>query len=105
MEFSSNIVIFKAAGTFVKADNPLKVGATFVSYEVAGNTVTFIVDNAISKYYPDKGWGICMDLTPDMSTGNPAIGAFTLKGKNLSLINIQELASKMEKLLSPVAGG
>lgn len=45
----------KAAGTSVKADNPMKVGATFVSYEVSGNTVTFIVDNAISKHYPDKG--------------------------------------------------
>ena len=45
----------KAVGASVKVDNPLKVGATFVSYEVSGNLVTFIVDNAISKMYPDKG--------------------------------------------------
>ena len=63
----------KATGTNVKADNPLKVGGTFVTYEVMGNTVSFVVDNALSKYYPSKGYGICMDLTPDMSTGNPAV--------------------------------
>jgi hypothetical protein len=95
----------KAAGTFVKADNPLKVGATFVSYEVAGNTVTFIVDNAISKYYPDKGWGICMDLTPDMSTGNPAIGAFTLKGKEFISNKYTGVGFQNGEVASPVAGG
>lgn len=95
----------KAAGTSVKADNPLKVGATFVSYEVAGNTVTFIVDNAISKYYPDKGWGICMDLTPDMTTGNPAIGAFTLKGKEFISNKYTGVGFQNGEVSSPVAGG
>lgn len=45
----------KAAGAKVKADNPLKVGATFVSYEISGNTVTFMVDRALSKEYDKKG--------------------------------------------------
>lgn len=64
----------------VKADNPLKVGATFVSYEVFGNTITFMVDRALSKEYPTKGYGICLDMTPDMTTNQPAIAAFTIKG-------------------------
>ena len=70
----------KAAGAMVKADNPLKVGGTFVSYEISGNTVTFMVDRALSKEYPTKGYGICLDMSPDVSTGEPAIGAFTLEG-------------------------
>lgn len=45
----------KAAQSLVKADNPIKVGGTFVSYEIAGNTVTFMVDRALSKEYGNKG--------------------------------------------------
>lgn len=45
----------KASQSLIKADNPLKVGATFVSYEISGNTVTFMVDRALSKEYPTKG--------------------------------------------------
>lgn len=45
----------KATQSLVKADNPIKVGGTFVSYEIAGNTVTFMVDRALSKEYDRKG--------------------------------------------------
>ena len=64
----------------VKADNPMKVGGTFVSYEVAGNTVTFMVDRALSKEYPNKGYAICLDMSPDISTNQPAVSGFTLEG-------------------------
>ena len=70
----------KAAQSYVKADNPLKVGATFTSYEINGNTVTFMVDRALTKEYPGRGYGICLDMTPDITTNNPAIAAFTLEG-------------------------
>ena len=70
----------KATNSMVKADNPIKVGGTFVSYEVAGNTVTFMVDRALSREYPTKSYGICLDLTPDMVENKPAVAAFTLKG-------------------------
>jgi hypothetical protein len=70
----------KATQNMVKADNPLKVGATYVSYEINGNTVTFMVDRALSKEYETKAYGICLDMTPDMSSGQPAIAAFTLEG-------------------------
>jgi hypothetical protein len=70
----------KATQSLVKADNPLKVGATFVSYEVSGNTVTFMVDRALTKEYDKKGYGICLDMSPDISTNQPAIAAFTLQG-------------------------
>ena len=70
----------KAAQSMVKADNPVKVGGTFTSYEIAGNMVTFMVDRALTKEYPTKGYGICLDMSPDISTNQPAIAAFTLEG-------------------------
>ena len=70
----------KATNSAVKADNALKVGATFVSYEIAGNTVTFMVDRALSKEYPSKAYGVCLDLTPDATINQPAVAAFTIKG-------------------------
>ena len=70
----------KAAENYVKADNAVKVGATFTSYEIAGNTVTFMVDRALTKEYDRKAYGICLDMSPDMSTNQPAVAGFTLKG-------------------------
>jgi hypothetical protein len=70
----------KESQSMIKADNPVKVGATFVSYEISGNTVSFMVDRALSKEYDKKAYGICLDMTPDMSTNQPAIAAFTLQG-------------------------
>lgn len=70
----------KATASLVKADNPVKVGATFVSYEVSGNTVSFMVDRALTKEYDRKAYGICLDMSPDISTNQPAVAAFTLKG-------------------------
>lgn len=64
----------------VKVDNPVGVGATFTSYTISGNTVTFMVDRALTKQYPNKAYGICLDMTPDISTNQPAIAGFTLKG-------------------------
>ena len=45
----------KATNSFLKVENPIKVGATFTTYEVNGNVVTFMVDRALSKEYPTKG--------------------------------------------------
>lgn len=70
----------KAAQAMIKVDNPVKVGATFTTYEVAGNTVTFVVDRALTKEYDRKGYGIVLDMSPDISTNQPAIAAFTLQG-------------------------
>lgn len=74
------VLYSKATQSMVKADNPIKVGGTFTSYEIAGNMVTFMVDRALTKEYDRKGYGICLDMSPDMSTNQPAIAAFTLQG-------------------------
>jgi hypothetical protein len=70
----------KGMGGMSSIENAVKVGATFVSYEVAGNTVTFMVDRALTKEYNTKAYGICLDMSPDVSTNQPAMAAFTLQG-------------------------
>lgn len=95
----------KHTGTMVKADNPVKVGATFTSYEVAGNTITFVVDNAVSKAYPTKGWGICMDMSPNMTSGDPAVAGFTVKGKELISNKYTGVGFKDGEVATAVAGG
>ena len=98
----------KAAQSMVKADNPIKVGGTFVSYEIAGNTVTFMVDRALSKEYDKKGYGICLDMSPDISTNQPAIAAFTLQGaefvtsKYPGVCGVDSITSGV--VSSPIAG-
>jgi len=62
-----------------KAGDYVTVGATFNSYIMGGNTVTFKVDKALSLEYNRKGYGICIDLTADLTSGQPAMQMFTLK--------------------------
>lgn len=80
---------FKTDGTYMfsKTANKglggyVKVGATFDTYEYAGNQVTFIVNRALTREYPDKGYGVCIDLTADKTTNTPAIAKFSLTGKD-----------------------
>ena len=70
----------KAESEMVGVENPLQVGASFTTYIVSGNKVTFMVDRALTKEYPNKPYGICLDMSPDMSTNEPAVAGFTLKG-------------------------
>lgn len=78
---------FHTDGTFLyskKANNYVKVGATYDSYEIAGNTIVFRVDRTFSREFgSDKGFGMFIDLTADKVSGQPAIELFTLKGADL----------------------
>lgn len=67
----------------------IKVGATFDTYEFAGNTIQFAVDRSLTREYPDKGYGICIDLTADKTTGTPAIAKFALTGKDIIINDIK----------------
>ena len=63
-----------------KAGGYVQVGATFDSYRNGGNQISFKVDKALTLEYPQKGYGICIDLTADLTTGSPALQMFTLRG-------------------------
>ena len=80
---------YKTDGTYMysKSANKglggyVKVGATFDTYEYAGNQVSFVCDRALTREYPDKGYGLCLDLTADKTTGTPALAKFSITGKD-----------------------
>lgn len=68
---------FKTCGTFLwskKANGYIDVGATFQSFEIGGNTISFKVDRTFSREYgQDKGFMMMIDLTADKTSGEPAI--------------------------------
>ena len=75
---------FRTCGTYLwskKANDYVNVGATFNSYEIGGNTISFRVDRTFSREWgSEKGFGLMLDLTADKTSGEPAIQMFTLKG-------------------------
>lgn len=78
---------FKTDGTYMysKSANKgeggyVKVGATYNSYEYSGNFVTFVVDRALTREYPTTGYGVCIDLTADKTTGMPAVSKHSIIG-------------------------
>lgn len=75
---------FQTNGTFLfsgQAGKDISVGATFTSYIFGGNQITFKVDKSFTLEYPDRGFGICLDLTGDKTKGQPAMQAFTIRGQ------------------------
>jgi hypothetical protein len=60
----------------------VKVGATYDTYVYAGNEISFVVDRALTREYPDKGYGVCIDLTADKTTGTPAVAKYSITGKD-----------------------
>lgn len=68
-----------------KLPHEIAVGATFNSYIYEGNVVTFIVDEALSKHYTDRGYAIFIDtgVYEDETGQVPAVHLKTLKGRAL----------------------
>lgn len=74
---------WRTDGTFFYSkskNDEVKVGARFTTYTVDGNQLTFHVDKALSLEYPNKGYGIIVDLTADKTSNTPAMQMFTVKG-------------------------
>jgi hypothetical protein len=75
---------FKTDGTYLyskQANGYVKVGATFQTYEFAGNQISFKVDRTFSREYGfSKAYCLCLDLTADSTGNEPPIQMFTLKG-------------------------
>ena len=64
-----------------KKDGKVKVGATYDTYEFAGNTLMVKVDRCLDFEYPTKSYGVMIDLTGDAASGHPAVEMFTIEGK------------------------
>jgi len=66
-----------------QSNSKVKVGAQFDTYTFQGNTISFVVDRSLSQEYPDYGYGFCIDMSPDISTGRPNLATFTLDGAEM----------------------
>lgn len=74
---------FRTVGTFVfsKAQNGyVDLGATYQSYEFAGNTVIVRIERALDVEFVNRKYGIFLDLTADAASGKPALAFYTFKG-------------------------
>jgi len=94
---------------FSKAKNgEVKVGATFSSYEIGGNVISFTVDRCLSHEYDSFEYGIMVDVTPDTSTGRPGIAMFSLKGSDMLSGNLKGMGglsgTESGDVATPVAG-
>ncbi len=103
---------YKTDGIFLysKASNGyVKLGATYDSYEVAGNEVAFKLDRSLDVEFPTRRIGIMIDLTADAKSGKPAMAQYTFKGGEFihNYINGVGGRSGLEsgEVSSPVAGG
>lgn len=76
---------------FSKDNGTVQVGADFDTYMVQGNQISFVVDRCLSHEYPDRAYGVFLDLSHDLSTGRPAISSFTLRGGEMITGNLPGL--------------
>ncbi len=69
----------------MKANKEIEIGGDFISYNVMGNTLMFAPSKAINidSRYENKGYAICINVTPDPQTGSPAIANYTIEGGEL----------------------
>lgn len=73
---------WKTVGTFVfskAANGYVNIGATYNSYQINGNTVTFMLDRSFDIEYPNRKFGLFLDLNSDAKSGKPALAFFTFK--------------------------
>jgi len=87
-----------------QANGNIKVGATYDAYTYAGNTIILKADRALDYEYPDKGFGVLIDLTADKKSGHPAIEAWTVEGKELVENTLTGVGIRNGEVASPVAG-
>ena len=84
------------------------MGATYNSYEWAGNTISFKVDRTLDVEFPTRKYGFILDLTADAANGAPALQFFTFKGGDLIKNTILGVGGKTGlasgEVSSPVAG-
>ena len=66
-----------------QSNSKVKVGAQFDTYTFQGNSISFTVDRSLSQEFPDYGYGFCIDMSPDISTGRPNLATFTLDGAEM----------------------
>lgn len=107
-EFLNQYKILTPALYSQRDGKKIEVGAEYVGYNFMGNSIIFKVDRALSYEYPDKGYGILLDLTADNTSGKSAISMFTIEGAEFitnTIAGVGGLDGKTSGVVaSPVAG-
>lgn len=92
----------------LKEGKKVSVGAEYCSYNFMGNEIVFKVDRALSREYPDRGYGILIDFTKDKVTSQAPLSMFTLAGAEFisnTVAGVGGLDGKTSgPVSSPVAG-
>lgn len=90
------------------ANGYVNVGATYHSYEWAGNKIIFKVDRCLDVEFPTRKYGFILDLTPDENTARPAMQFLTFKGGDLIHNYVNGVGGRdglsSGEVSSPVAG-
>lgn len=89
------------------AKNYIDLGATYQSYEYAGNKIIFRLDRSIDLEFPKKAYGMFLNLTTN-SNGTPGVMMFTFKGGDIIHNVVRGVGGKTGlesgEVSSPVAG-
>ena len=106
---SSWVRDWKTSAIFVwsqGAKGYVDLGATYQSYEFAGNTISFVLDRSLDLEFSKKAYGLMLDL--GTTDGAPGIQFFTFKGGQLIHNTIEGAGGmsgmKSGPVSSPVAG-
>lgn len=107
-DFLNQYKVLNPALFSLKEGKKVAVGAEYIQYNFMGNEVVFKVDRALSREYPDKGYGILVDFTKDKTTNKSPLAMFTLAGAEFisnSIAGVGGLDGKTSgPVMSPVAG-
>lgn len=82
--YGTELKDYKTDGGYVwsKGRNEyIKLGATYNSYEFAGNTVTIVLDRSLDLEFRNKAYGLMLDMGTE--NGAPAIEFLTFKNGQL----------------------
>ena len=86
----------------------VKVGASYNEYEFGGNSICIRVERALTREYPNKGYGLAIDLTADSTRNMPAVSCITLRGGQCIQNDIKGVGGldglSSGEVSSPVAG-
>jgi hypothetical protein len=80
-----------------KTAGSINVGATFTSYEFAGNTLVFMLDSTLSLEYDDRAFAIMLDVGKDEVSGRPNIATFTREGAEITTGNLNGMGGASGK--------
>lgn len=77
LNIANNAALVRADGK----DYKITSGAHYHAYTIQGNTVIFMVDDTLTKMYPDQGFGICLNTRG--ADGEATLQLVTLKGRQM----------------------